>query len=621
MLKRLIISLTLLLAVIAGQAQNPYLPLWEHMPDGEPRLFDDPDRPGHQRVYVVGSHDTHHEKYCGIDVHIWSAPVEDLSEWRDEGAVFTYFIDGLWDTIYAPDLVETVDKQTGKKTYWLYPHSRGDGRVGMVCSGDKPTGPFTPVNLDESGKRCVANSPLNFDPAAFVEAVTLPDDPDYGRGYRAYGYYGFKGSTAFQLDPDNMYGVRMGTEQVSPFVPDDFKFFEASSMRQVGNKYVFIYSGYSGEEYGLSDSNSTLRYAFSDSPMGPWTQGGVLVDSRGVVTSDDGSHLIVTNSGHNTHGSLLQVNGQWYVFYHRAPRNFGYARQGLVAPVSVKWDKEPVSKGGRVIITGEHTYKASDGNEYRGAEVSSEGFQIFGLPPYQYYSAGIACYMTDQSWLQDNFDIWDNGQILKGITGGGVVGYKSFGFGGLSKDAKGVRAFRGTQKGDGTRLHLFLKPRTSQAFAIRVKIDNREVATVQVPAKSARVVTDYSLSIPAVEGMKGKHALYLVADGKEGKTLYDLYGLGFSQSSQQLNMPSVPTVTITVDGRSLSFPELPVFATNENGITRLNRYQTRCPLSADSRIDVKASTPDIKVQVSPVCDGRASVRCTYQGYDKIFLIN
>ena len=24
---------------------NPYLPLWEHLPDGEPRVFEDPDRP------------------------------------------------------------------------------------------------------------------------------------------------------------------------------------------------------------------------------------------------------------------------------------------------------------------------------------------------------------------------------------------------------------------------------------------------------------------------------------------------------------------------------------------------------------------------------------------------
>ena len=601
--------------------QNPYLPLWEHVPDGEPRVFEDPDKPGSYRVYIVGSHDTHNSKYCGIDVHMWSAPIEDLSQWREEGAVFSYFIDGQWDTMYAPDLVETVDKQTGKKTYWLYPHSRGEGRVGMVCRGDRPDGPFTPVNLRTNGRKTVKDSPFNFDPAAFVETVTDPKDPDYDRGFRAYGYYGFKGSTGFQLDPDNMYGVRPGTEQISPFVPEDFKFFEASSLRKVGNKYVFIYSGYSGSEYGFRDSNSTLRYAYADSPLGPWTQGGVLVDSRGIVTSDDRSHLISTNTGHNTHGSIVEINGQWYVFYHRAPRNFGYARQGMVAPLRITWDKKPVSKGGKVVITGETTYKAADGNEYRGAEVTSEGFQIFGLPPYQYYSAGYACYMTDQGWLQDNFDVWNNGMVLKGIPNGGIVGFKYFGFGGLQQDTKGVRAFPGTKKGDGTMLNLFLMPRTSEAFRIHVKLDKREIADVEVPAGAERMVQPYQVTVPDVEGLQGKHPIYLVAEGKEGRALFDLYGIGFSRNGETCRQPQVPTVTIAVDGQQLLLPELPIFATNENGITQTNRYQTRGPLREGSVIKVTPTSPDVKVEVSPIVDGRASVRCTYQDQHKIYLIN
>lgn len=64
---------------------NPYLPLWEHVPDGEPRVFEDPDNPGKFRVYVYGSHDVIYNAYCGFDVRSWSAPVDDLSQWRDEG--------------------------------------------------------------------------------------------------------------------------------------------------------------------------------------------------------------------------------------------------------------------------------------------------------------------------------------------------------------------------------------------------------------------------------------------------------------------------------------------------------------------------------------------------------
>ena len=47
------IFLSILAAVsMTANAQNPYLPLWEHLPDGEPRVFEDPDNPGKLRAYI-----------------------------------------------------------------------------------------------------------------------------------------------------------------------------------------------------------------------------------------------------------------------------------------------------------------------------------------------------------------------------------------------------------------------------------------------------------------------------------------------------------------------------------------------------------------------------------------
>ena len=86
-------------------AGNPYLPLWEHLPDGEPRVFEDPDNPGKFRAYIIGSHDVRFGSYCGPDIRMWSAPVEDLSSWRDEGPIFTYQVEGQWDVMHAYDPV------------------------------------------------------------------------------------------------------------------------------------------------------------------------------------------------------------------------------------------------------------------------------------------------------------------------------------------------------------------------------------------------------------------------------------------------------------------------------------------------------------------------------------
>ena len=668
----------LLLAVLSAQAQNPYLPLWEHLPDGEPRVFEDPDQPGKFRAYIIGSHDTNYTAYCGSDIRMWSAPVEDLSQWRDEGPIFTHYVDGQWDTMFAPDLVEVKDKATGKKTYYLYPHSRGWQRVPMVCKGDRPNGPFTPINLTEDGRKCLPGSLIDFDPSVFIEPVTNKKDPDYAKGFRAYVFYGFQHSTACELDQNTMYSMRPGTELHDYFIPasasygkvrdpegtqypalykgqnpGEFNFFEASSIRQVGNKYVMVFSGYSGPDYGQGSTNSALRYAFGDSPLGPWRSGGVLVDSRGVVTGEDGSKLITTNAAHNTHGSLQEINGQWYVFYHRPPRGFGYARQAMVAPVKITWDKKPVAKGGTVKITGYDPYaadnswtaKATDGTEYTGAEVTSEGFQIFGLPPYQYYSAGIACFMTggtnSNDWMQDNHDIWNNSMDLAGITNTGIIGFKYFGFGGLKADTKGIKAFKGISKGDGTTLNLNLTPGGHGAFKIHVRLDNpwkgEEIAVLDIPADAPRTAKIYQVSTPAVEGLTGKHAIYLVADGAEIEApirpqwgprrpqrpqgLFDLHGIGFSKAGEKFEAPVVPQVNIEVDGQKLVMPTTPIRFTNLNGYTDQTRYQVYGKMSDNSNIVATSDVPEVKFEISKIVEGRATIKATYNGLTKIFLIN
>ena len=664
----------------SSNAQNPYLPLWEHLPDGEPRVFEDPDAPGKYRAYIIGSHDTSYNQYCGNDVRMWSAPVEDLSQWRDEGPIFSYYVDGKWDTMYAPDLVEIKDKKTGKKTYWLYPHSRGWRRIAMVCKGDRPDGPFSPVNLTADGRACVDGSLIDFDPSVFVESITDKKDKDYEIGFRAYVFYGFQHSTACELDQKNMFAKRPGTELIDPFIPassrdgklldkegsvytalykgqnpHDFNFFEASSIRQVGNKYVMVFSGYSGVEYGLGATNSALRYAYGDSPLGPWRSGGVLVDSRGVVLNEDGSNLITTNAGHNTHGSLQEINGQWYVFYHRPPRCFGNARQAMVAPVKIEWDKKPVAKGGQVRITGydpfvkgnEWTALASNGNHYTGAEVTSEGFQIFGLPPYAYYSAGIACFMyggtNSNDWMQDNHDVWNNSMDLAGITNGGIVGFKYFGFGGLSTSSKGVKPFEGTKKGDDTEFYVNLTHGRHGAFKIHVLLDNpwkgEEIATISVPENDHRAYAVFGTKVPKVEGLTGKHAIYLIAEGGEivrdtrrpqwgqrqqpqrPEGLFDLHGIGFKKAADMINLPVIPQVTITVDGQMLNIPSTPIYTTNDNGYTCDNHYQVYGRITDKSVINASADKPGVSFDISSINAGRATVTATYCGLKKVFLIN
>ncbi|MGV3704316.1 MAG: hypothetical protein ACO1NU_02965 [Arcticibacter sp.] len=641
-------------------AGNPYLPLWEHLPDGEPRVFEDPDNPGKYRAYIIGSHDVRFTSYCGPDIRMWSAPVEDLSSWRDEGAIFTYEINGQWDVMYAPDLVE-VKRKDGVKEYYLFPHSRGPNREEMVVKGSRPDGPFKPVNLTEDGTRTVPGSILGFDPAVYIEYITDPKDPDFKIGFRAYGFWGFQRSMAAELDQNTLYSVRPGTQVINYLLPASrdpkgtnypniyakedlgaFNFFEASSIRKVGNKYLSVYSGYSGPEYGVSSSNSTLRYAIGDSPLGPWKSGGVLVDSRAPVLKQDGSAIETSNAGHNTHGSLELINGQWYVFYHRPPRGFGFARQAVVAPVSIKWDEKPVAEGGTVSIRafdpyGENqmwTAKASDGKEYKGAEVTSEGFHVYGLDPYQYYSAGYASYLSDISIQQDSWDIWDNHMPITNVRNGHIVGYKYFGFGGLKKDELGLKAFQGVKAGNNTRFNLFITPKTAQSFKVAIWLDGpwdnatwkgKKIGEVTVPANSKQETTEFAVDVAKfVDHLDKKHAIYLVAESPGSEPLFDLIGLGFSSKNKKIVRPVVPEVKIAVNGQQVDLPSIPVRSTNANGITGYDVYEAKYKMPASStakpKVTASSNNKDVKITVTQAdsASGKATVQFDYKGMVKTY---
>jgi hypothetical protein len=666
----LLMAFSLLPATESAAIGNPYLPLWEHLPDGEPRVFEDPDNPGKYRAYIIGSHDLRLNSYCGPDIRMWSAPVEDLTDWRDEGPIFTYQINNQWDVMYAPDLVE-VRRKDGTKEYYLYPHSRGRNREAMVAKGSRPDGPFTPVNLTEDGTATLPGSILGFDPSVYIEYVTDPADPDYEIGFRAYAYWGFQRSMAAQLDQNTMYSLRPGTEIIPYFMPASFSygrirdpqgtqypciypgedlgrfnFFEASSIRRVGNKYVTIYSGYSGPDYGLGSTNSALRYAYADTPLGPWKSGGVLVDSRAPVLNEDGSALQTTNSGHNTHGSIEQINGQWYVFYHRPPRGFGFARQAMVAPVIIRQDEQPVSEGGKVSIRAYDPYakdnlwtaRDSKGDEYTGAEVTSEGFQIYGLDPYQYYSAGYACYLSNTALQQDSWDIWDNNAPVAGVKNNDIIGYKYFGFGGLKQHTKGLKPFEGTKPGNKSVLNLYLTPKTDKAFKINIWLDGpwdnevwkgKKIGEISVPAHSPQVTAPFTADVSAfVDRLDKKHAIYLVAEGAAEGELFDLIGLGFSAKGKQIAPPVVPTVSIRVNGTAVELPATPVRSTNANGIVGYDLYEASYQLPTTggwTNVSTAASadTPEVKVTVEQATSipGTAVVKFDYKGVVKTYKVS
>ncbi len=488
---------------------NPYLPLWEHIPDGEPYVFEDPDNPGKQRVYIYGSHDSMVSGYCGREQVVWSASVDDLIHWRYDGEIFRVDKNangepldsaGKADVLYAPD-VTLVVAPDGTKTYYLYPNNQAGGRNGMVAKSTRPDGPFEVVNWSKEDPN-QTDGVLRFDPAVFVD-----DDG------RIYGYWGFERSYAAELDPSTMATVKPGTDIVEDMIPGRyapgvFRFFEASSIRKIKDKYVFIYSRFTADgEFGLPSSNYTLAYAYSDKPLGPFTYGGTIIDGRARGTDEKGNPIATATIDGNTHGSICEINGQWYVFYHRQTGTDEYARQAMVTPIEVKVEEGP---NGKVEI--------SEG------EYNSEGFSLQGLDPTERHSAGIACWYTgpkvaEHEWPNNKFygsyvasgygtddnekapyDLRNNTNLVVNNTDGSIVGYKYFNFTG-TKGKKGLLSLRLIPEGvDGTIQILADSPWPSKGGKV--------LGEIALKADMPKNSTEMKVELPSLGELTGKHAIF-----------------------------------------------------------------------------------------------------------------
>ena len=507
---------------------NPYLPLWEYIPDAEPYVFEDPDNPGKYRLYVYGSHDTLKTAYCGTDLVVWSAPVEDLSDWRCDGVIFESVVNGTADVLYAPDVA--LVEENGKKTYYLYPNNQSWGRTTMVCKSDRPDGPFEVVNWKE-GSTTETEGVLGFDPAVFVD-----DDGS------VYGYWGFVESWWGKLDEDNMSALKEGEtskrnipsyDQMTAFdydptqfniVQDEnvgkWGFFEASSIRKVGNKYVFIYSRNGLPEEPTGKNYSQLAYGYSDSPEGPWKWGGIIVDAMGEIIPNENGGYDRTFAGGNTHGSICEINGQWYVFYHRNLHT--YARQAMVEPITVEWDEESVADGGEVRIS--------------MAEVTSNGFFIEGLNPYVKHSAGIVSYLTGGASITPAYSEDTTTLPVVNIRNGVIAGIKYFNFD-LDAPTDGSKSLEVELKplGIDAQIDVYLRPASAVNTPVEYK-DSKVVSVVAVSLKKKTIElsadmpmesTTFSISAKEIDKLDGQWGLFFVFSSDSGLNICELYNVQF----------------------------------------------------------------------------------------------
>jgi len=266
---------------------NPILPNNHYVPDAEARVWAD------GKMYLYGSYDIcKHDFYCSDKYHVFSS--SDLTNWIDHGVSFTAesipWHNPHWKYLFAPDCL------FHNGLYYLY-FCMCDGDSG-VASSSSPYGPFKNAVKIEG-----------IDEYQEIDPAVLVDDDN-----SVYYYWGqHKAKGAKMLNPST---IDKSTLCADLITEEEHGFHEGASIRKRNGIYYLVYTDVS------RGAATCLSYATSNSPLGPFKKGGVIINN----TDCDAKSW-------NNHGSIAEFNGQWYIFYHRSSQRSKYNRRVCVEPI------------------------------------------------------------------------------------------------------------------------------------------------------------------------------------------------------------------------------------------------------------------------------------------------
>jgi hypothetical protein len=267
------------------------------------------------KLYVYPSHDRktdiqdndNGDQYDMNDYHVLS--MEEVGGPVTDHGIALKADDILWveKQLWAPDAAFKNGKY-----YLFFPARNKEGvfQIGVAVS-DKPEGPFKPEPEPIAGS-------YSIDPASFVD--------DDGKAYLYFGgiwggqlqcwqrgtfdkdaYSTMEAQSGAALLPrvaqlsDDMLSFTSDIKEVQILddegrliSADDHerRFFEAAWLHKYKGKYYFSYS---------TGDTHFLAYGIGDSPLGPFTYGGKILDPV---------------KGWTTHHSIVEFKNKWYLFYH-----------------------------------------------------------------------------------------------------------------------------------------------------------------------------------------------------------------------------------------------------------------------------------------------------------------
>ncbi len=422
---------------------NPYLPENVFIPDGEPHVFGD-------RVYVYGSHDLYGQKdLCQGDYECWSAPLDDLTAWKNEGVIYRRMQDPYIQNVvkagtgsmfnqylYAPDVVKV-----NEHWYLYYGVAMAGSGIGVAVA-DQPTGPFEylgRVRLPKSeqpvgwvddqdgindgdmalgnGQPMVTFDPKTHQPEFHFENYVYDPALLYDQG-RLFLYFGCGHCYVAELSTDDMRTLVAAPELNGQYVSNDllpsaadpavqtkqhgWHMGNGASIRKIDGTYFLSY--YAAHD----DDGNAMCYSTAKTPFGPFEYQGVLVSLGNGWVNDQQRPTAYAG---NTHGGMFNANGHWYQNYHRHTGDPFDARQACLVELT-----------------------RDENGMFKTAEFKSQIYSQGGLPWNEEYRANTACVLVDrngQTKAQSDspyLTMQNDQQVATNLTDGSMLGFKYLDF-------------------------------------------------------------------------------------------------------------------------------------------------------------------------------------------------
>ena len=202
--------------------------------------------------------------------------------------------------MWAPDAIEKDGKY-----YFYFPAAPkpeyGRGFMIGVAVADRPEGPYTPLDKPIAGA-------IGIDPAVFID-----------KDGQAYLYWSGGGMWVAKLKP-NMIELDGERQQVHG-LPAGRGLKEGPFLFERNGIYYYTYP------WVKNNTTELLYYCMSDNPIGPFRDGGVIMDESptGCWTN---------------HHSFVEFQNQWYLFYHHNDFSPDFDKNRSVRIDSVRFNSD-----------------------------------------------------------------------------------------------------------------------------------------------------------------------------------------------------------------------------------------------------------------------------------------